>query len=420
MRVDISSPEFKADPFPFYARLRGTAPVHPVTLPDGRMAWLVTRYDDVAAVLKDDRFAKDKHNALSPEQHAQQPWMPSFFRPLTRNMLDVDAPDHTRLRGLVHKAFTPRLVEQMRGRVQALCDHSLDRTQGRGRVDLIREYAQPVPTTVIAEMLGVPVADRHRFQRWSQALLLAGASRWGVFLAIPQVWLFLRYVRRLIRARRAQARDDLVSALVQAEEAGQRLSEDELVAMIVLLLVAGHETTVNLIGSGMLALLQHPEQLERPRQDPGLMPSAVEELLRFTSPVETATERYARQEVTIAGVTIPRGGMVLAALASANRDERQFADPDRLDVTRAPNRHLAFGLGAHFCLGAALARMEGQIALATLLRRAPELRLAVDPGELRWRPGLVLRGLKALPVALGGPGATAMFQRRGESVALDR
>jgi cytochrome P450 PksS len=420
MSVDISSPEFKADPFPFYARLRATAPVYPVTLPDGRSAWLVTRYDDVAAVLKDDRFAKDKHNALSPAQHAQQPWMPAFFRPLTRNMLDVDAPDHTRLRGLVHKAFTPRLVEQMRGRVQALCDRSLDRARGRGRVDLIRDYAQPVPTTVIAEMLGVPVADRHRFQRWSQALLLAGASRWGVFLAIPHVWLFLRYVRRLIRARRALARDDLVSALVQAEEAGQRLSEDELVAMIVLLLVAGHETTVNLIASGTLALLQHPEQLERLRQDPSLMPSAVEELLRFTSPVETATERYARQEVTIAGVTVPRGGMVLAALASANRDERQFADPDRLDVARAPNRHLAFGLGAHFCLGAALARMEGQIALATLLRRAPGLRLAVDPGELHWRPGLVLRGLKTLPVVLGDPRPTVLSQYHSENVVLDR
>jgi cytochrome P450 PksS len=416
MKVDISSPEFKADPFPFYARLRATAPVHPVTLPDGRTAWLVTRYDDVAVVLKDDCFAKDRRNALSPEQLAREPWMPAFVRPLLRNMLDVDAPDHTRLRGLVHKGFTPRLVERMRERVQALCDRQLNRAHGRSRVDLIRDYAQPVPTTIIAEMLGVPVGDRHRFQRWSEALLVAGASRWGIFRAIPHVWLFLRYVRRLIRARRAQARDDLVSALVRAEEAGQRLSEDELVAMIVLLLVAGHETTVNLIGSGTLALLQHPEQMERLRRDPGLMPSAVEELLRFTSPVETATERYARQEMTIAEVTIPSGGMVVAVLASANRDERQFATPDRLDVTRAPNRHLAFGLGAHFCLGAALARMEGQIALATLLRRAPGLRLAVDPGALRWRPGLVLRGLKALPVAFDGPRSSVVSQHLSKTV----
>jgi cytochrome P450 PksS len=400
MKVDISSSAFKADPFPFYARLRATAPVHPVTLPDGRTAWLVTRYDDVAAVLKDERFAKDPLNALSPEQHARQPWIPAFARPLTRNMLDVDPPDHTRLRGLVHKAFTPRLIEGMRGRVQALCDRLLDRAQDRGRLDLIRAYAQPVPTTVISAMLGVPVADRHRFQRWSQALVLAGASRWGVVLAILPMWLFLRYVRQLIRARRTLPQDDLVSALVQAEEAGRQLSEDELVAMIVLLLVAGHETTVNLIGNGTLALLQHPEQLRKLRQDPGLIGSAVEELLRFTSPVETASERYARQDVTIAGVTVPRGGLVLPVIASANRDERQFADPDRLDVTRAPNRHLSFGLGAHFCLGAALARMEGQIALTTLLRRAPVLRLAVEPRALRWRPGLVLRGLEGLPVAI--------------------
>lgn len=400
MKVDISSPAFKADPFPFYARLRATAPVYPVTQPDGRTAWLVTRYDDVAAVLKDERFAKDPLNALSPQQHARKPWVPAFAHPLTRSMLDVDPPDHTRLRGLVHKAFTPRLVEQMRGPVQALCDRLLDRAQGRGRLDLIRAYAQPVPTTVIAAMLGVPVADRPRFQRWSQALLRAGASRWGILLVVPHVWLFLRYVRRLIRARRARPRDDLISALAQAEEAGQRLSEDELLAMIVLLLVAGHETTVNLIGSGTLALLEHPEQLRRLRQAPGLMPSAVEELLRFTSPVEMATERYARQDVPIAGVTVPSGGLVRAVIASANRDERQFADPDRLDVTRAPNRHLSFGLGAHFCLGAALARMEGQIALATLLRRAPELRLAVEPHALRWRAALVLRGLEGLPVAI--------------------
>jgi cytochrome P450 PksS len=400
MKPDISSAAFKADPFPFYARLRAEAPVYPVSLPDGRTAWLVTRYEDVAAVLKDERFAKDPLNALSAEQQARQPWIPAFARPLTRNMLDLDDPDHARLRGLVHKAFTPRLVERMRGRVQSLCERLLDRAQGRGRIDLIRCYAQPVPTTIIAEMLGVPAEDRHLFQRWSRALFAAGASRWGMLLAIPHIWLFLRYVRRLIRDRRTQPRDDLVSSLVQAEEAGGRLSEDELAVMVILLLVAGHETTVNLIGNGTLALLQQPEQLRKLRQDAGLMPSAVEELLRFASPVETATERYARQEVTIAGVTIPSGGLVLAAIASANRDGRVFADPDRLDITRTPNKHLSFGLGEHFCLGAALARMEVQIALSTLLRRTSGLRPAVAPRALRWRPGLVLRGLEGLPVAI--------------------
>jgi cytochrome P450 PksS len=289
----------------------------------------------------------------------------------------------------------------MRDRIQALTDELLTAVQARGRMDLIREYALPLPTTIIAEMLGVPVADRHKFQRWSKALVDAGASFWAMLWAIPNVWFFLRYLRKLIRARRAAPRNDLLTALVQAEEAGKQLSEDELLAMIVLLLVAGHETTVNLIGNGTLALLQHPDQLEKLHDDPSLIRPAIEELLRYGSPVETATERFARQDVTLAGVTIPSGGLVFAAIASANRDERYFPNPDALDITREPNKHLSFGLGAHFCLGAALARLEGQIAINTLLRRAWPLRLAVAPERLRWRRGLVLRGLQALPVTFG-------------------
>jgi cytochrome P450 PksS len=399
MNVNITSPEFKANPFPFYARLRAEEPVHRVGLPDGRSGWLVTRYDDVTAVLKDERFAKDVLNALTPEQLRKQPWMPAMFKPLTRNMLDLDDPDHARLRALVHKAFTPLLVERMRGRVEVLAEGLLDAVVQRGRMDLVRDYALPIPTTVIAEMLGVPVEDRHRFQRWSNVLVTMSGTTLGTLLALPSVWLFLRYIRKLVKMRRAAPRDDLISALVQAEEDGRRLSEDEMLAMIVLLLIAGHETTVNLIGNGTLALLEHPEQLDRLRRDPGLIRSAVEELLRFTSPVETATERYAREDVTIRGVTIARGELVLAALASANRDEAQFTNPDALDVTREPNRHLSFGLGAHYCLGAPLARLEGQIAINALLRRTPGLRLACTPGALKWRRGLVLRGLKALPVA---------------------
>jgi cytochrome P450 PksS len=324
-----------------------------------------------------------------------------MFMPLLRNMLDLDEPDHARLRALVNKAFTPRLVEQMRDRIQALTDELLTAVQGRGRMDLIREYALPIPTTIIAEMLGVPVADRHKFQRWSRPIVSSTPSTWGMVLIIPYVWAFLRYIRQLVRARRAAPRDDLLSALVQAEEAGEHLQEDELVAMVFLLLVAGHETTVNLIGNGVLALLEHPDQLERLREDPTLIKSAVEELLRYSSPLETATERYAREDVSLAGVTIPRGSLVFAVLASANRDERQFANPDQLDLAREPNKHLAFGLGGHYCLGAPLARLEGQLAINTLLRRARELRLAVAPAALRWRRGLVLRGLEALPLAVG-------------------
>lgn len=401
MDVNIAGPGHKADPYPFYARLRAESPVYRVTLPDRRPAWLITRYDDVVAALKDERLVKNKLAALSLEQAARQPWVPRMFRPLERNMLDLDPPDHTRLRALVHRAFTPRLVEQMRGRIQALADELLSTASGRGSMDLIRDYALPIPTTIIAEMLGVPDADRHRFHRWSRVIVSATPSGWGMIKAIPSAIAFLRYIRRLVTAKRAEPRDDLVSSLVQVEEAGEQLSEDELVSMVFLLLIAGHETTVNLIGNGMLALLGNPAEMTRLREDPTLIKSAVEELLRYDSPLETATERYAREDVTIAGVTIPRGGIVYAALASANRDERQFPDPDRLDIAREPNRHLSFGLGPHYCLGAPLARLEGQVAIGTLVSRLPNLRLAVERGSLRWRRGLVLRGLETLPVAFG-------------------
>src|SRR5262249_53469164 len=286
---------------------------------------------------------------------ANQRWFRKVFKALRRNMLHLDPPDHTRLRALVSKAFTPRLIEQMRDRIQRITDDLLGAALARGRMDLIRDYALPLPTTIIAEMLGVPVQDRHHFHRWSNAIVSAASSTWGLVKAVPNAWALMRYIRMTVRKRRAQPRDDLVSALARAEEAGDTLSEEELLGMVFLLLVAGHETTVNLIGNGTLALLDHPGEMEKLRADPGLIRPAVEELLRYTSPVELATERYARADVTVAGVTIPRGEMVLAVLASANRDERQFANPDALDVTREPNRHLAFGLGTHFCLGAPLA-----------------------------------------------------------------
>ena len=399
-RVDLASPAFKANPYPFYARLRAEEPVCSVLLPDKQVVWLVTRYDDVAMVLRDERFAKDKSRALAPEQLAKQPWVPALFRPLTRNMLDLDPPDHTRLRALVQKAFTPRVVEQVHARIQKLTEVLLDRAVERGRMDLVRDYALPIPTTIIAEMLGVPGEDRQKFHRWSRTIVQSNPSGWRMVRAIPNAVMFLRYIRKLVNARRARPQDDLVSALVQVEEEGDQLSEDELLAMIFLLLIAGHETTVNLIGNGTLALLEHPDQMEKLRNDLELVKPAVEELLRYSGPVETATERYTREDVTIANVRIPRGELVYAVLASANRDERQFANPDAVDITREPNRHLAFGLGIHYCLGAPLARLEGQIAFATLFRRISALRLAVPQNALRWRRGLTLRGLESLPVRL--------------------
>ena len=401
---DLASPAFKANPYPFYARLRAEAPVWPVALRDRRTAWLITRYEDVARVLKDDTFAKDKLNAMDPEQRAKTPWVPGFLKPLERNMLDLDDPDHVRLRALVSKAFTPRLIERLRGRIEALCEELLDdmerERKREGGTDLVAGYALPLPATVIAELLGVPAKDQARFHRWSNRLVSVSSGR-DMLRALPAALAFVRYLRNLVKRRRAEPEDDLITALIRAEEAGDKLSEDELLAMAFLLLVAGHETTVNLIASATLALLEHPEQTERLRRDPSLAKPAVEELLRYTSPVELATERYARKDTEIRDTRIPRGGLVLAVLGSANRDERHFEDPDVLDLARDPNRHLAFGRGGvHHCLGAPLARMEGQIALNAFLRRFPGARLDMAPEALRWRRGLFLRGLERLPLVL--------------------
>jgi cytochrome P450 len=401
---DLASPAFKANPYPFYSRLRAEAPVWSATLGDRRTAWLVTRYEDVARVLKDDTFAKDKLNAMDSEQRAKTPWVPGFLKPLERNMLDLDDPDHVRLRALVSKAFTPRLIERLRGRIEALCEELIDamerESKRKGGTDLVAGYALPLPAIVIAELLGVPAEDHARFHRWSNRLVSVSSGR-DMLRALPAALSFVRYLRKLVERRRADPEDDLITALIRAEEAGDKLSEDELLAMAFLLLVAGHETTVNLIASGTLALLEHLEQTERLRRDPSLVKPAVEELLRYTSPVELATERYARQDTEISDTRIPRGGLVLAVLGSANRDERHFEDPDVLDLARDPNRHLAFGRGGvHHCLGAPLARMEGQIALSAFLRRFPGARLATAPESLYWRRGLFLRGLEKLPLVL--------------------
>ena len=398
-QVDLFDPAFKANPYPTYARLRSTTPVHRTTLPDGRGVWLITRYDAVLAVLKDERFVKDWRNALTPEQLAQVPSIPEVMKPLSKNMLDTDPPDHERLRALVSKAFTPRLVERMRGRVQGIAGALLDAFEGRGEMDLIDDYAFPLPVTVIAELLGVPTEDRDRFREWSDAAVSGNASQeYMETILIPHMQAFTDYLRAMFEEKRRNPKDDLISALVQAEEAGDKLSEDELLGMVFLLLIAGHETTVNLIGNGVLALLEHPDQLQSLRGDPSLTKSAVEELLRYDGPVETSTERFAREDVAIGRTVIPKGEMVLVVIAAADHDPERFQEPDTLDIARTDNKHLAFGKGIHHCLGAPLARMEGQIAISTLFSRMPNLRLKGSPKSLNWRSGMILRGLKALPV----------------------
>ena len=395
--VNIVSAEFKADPFPFFARLRASDPVYRTTLPDKTPVWLIARYDDITALLRDERFTKSRRSALTKEQLRKLPWTPPMFRPLERNMLDLDPPDHTRLRSLVHKAFTPSLVEQMRSRTQAIADELLDRVVSTGEMDLIKDFALPLPMTIITEILGVPAKDHDKFHRWSQAVVSLSSPN-PTLRVIPGVWKFIRYLRQFFRLRRRDPQDDLVSALIKAEEAGDKLNEDELLAMVFLLLIAGHETTVNLIGSGTLALIDNPNEIRKLRSEPALVKPAVEELLRYTSPVLMTTERYALENAMVHGVAIPRGEMTLGVIGSANRDDTVFDNPNELQITREPNRHLSFGQGIHFCLGAPLARMEAQIAFSTLLRRLPDLRLKNPPHLLRWRPSMILRGLAALPV----------------------
>jgi cytochrome P450 PksS len=395
--INVTRPEFWANPYDHYTRWREDAPVYRAALSRNRWAWMVTRYDDVVALMKDERFAKEIARVKSETGSTQTPWLPGFLKPLARNMLDLDDPDHARLRNLVHKAFTPRVIEDMRGRLETLTHELLDRVQRGSPFDIVQCYALPVPMTVIIELLGIPHEDHAKFHHWSSGLVSA-ASAWDMVKAMPSLYMFMRYLRNLIKVRRNDLRDDLVSALIKAEEAGDSFSEDELLAMIVVLLIAGHETTVNLIASGTLTLLQHPEQLERLRSDQSLLKPAVDELLRFTSPVANATERYAIEDITLHGVSIKRGELVLGVLASANRDPLQFSQPDVLDLSRDPNRHLAFGTGIHYCLGAPLARLEGQIAFWNLIQRFPKLRLAADPSALKWRGGFAVRALKVLPV----------------------
>lgn len=387
---DLFSPAFKRDPFPTYAAMRRHHPVYPHAAPSGDTIWYITRYADVVAVLKDNA-----HFVKNPAPSRPQPATHHDY--INDNMLFADPPNHTRLRALVNQAFTPRRVADSAARIQAIANDLLD--AAAPTFDLIADFALPLPVRVICDLLGVPPADQAQVAAWSQAIVSPGSRNLSFRARKRQVRELVAYLRGLFAARQQQPQDDLITALVQAEEAGQRLTEAELSSMVVLLLVTGHETTVNLIGSGIWALLRHPEQMAWLRTNLGGMEMALEELLRFESPVETTTNRWVAHDLDFGGQTLRRGDIIRAALAAANRDETIFPNPDTLDLQRSPNRHLAFGHGSHYCLGAPLARLEGQIAFTTLLTRFPHLRLTVPPEALRWRSGVLLRGLEALPLA---------------------
>ncbi|GCE31713.1 cytochrome P450 [Dictyobacter alpinus] len=385
----LISQENKKDPHAFYAHLRATEPIFYV---QDLNTWIVTTYEDALLVLRDPRFTKDNRKIV-PSEKGLNP-MDETAAQMMRNMLMVDAPDHTRLRSLVSKAFTPRMIEQLRPRIQQIADELLDAVQDRGQMDLIADFAYPLPLTVILEMLGIPSDERQQFRTWTQAIVNVEDPQFRV----TSLQAFLGYIKTLVDKKRRYPEKDLVSSLAQVEENGDQLNENELISMIFLLIVAGHETTVNLLGNGTLALLQHQDQFQLLRREPALIPEAVEELLRYTAPVSLSDERWASEDIILHGQLIHKGDMVLAALISANADPHHIADGDTLDVTRHEKQHLAFGKGIHYCLGAPLARLEGQIAFATLLKRLPELRLADNAAKLTWVNNPMLRGLTSLPV----------------------
>lgn len=394
---DLFSPAFKANPFPTYAAMRQDAPVYPYRLREGGTIWFVTRYKDVEAILLDDkRFVKNwRKNFLSPEQRARRADAAAENRFIHNHLLSLDPPDHTRLRALVNKAFTPHIIGQMQHRIQAIAGTLLNSVQDKGEMDLIDAYAFPLPFLVIAELLGIPAAARDRLREWSNALVSPTSRQTGRRVKRELV----SYLRHLFDQRRQNPQNDLVTSLLQAEETGDTLSTEELFSMVTLLIVAGHETTTNFIGNSTLALLQHPRQLERFQNDPRLAGAAIEELLRFEGPIETSTTRWAAQDVNLRGQTIRRGHQVRVVIAAADRDAHFFANPGTLNLARSDNRHLAFGRGIHYCLGAPLARMEARIALQILWQRLPDLRLKVPADQLPWRTGLLLRGLQKMPVA---------------------
>ncbi|MDI1451329.1 cytochrome P450 [Polyangium sp. 6x1] len=370
----------------------------------------VSHYDAVLSALVDGRFSSDRRTAMTPEQREKLPPVIEELRLLSESLLSKDPPDHTRLRKLIQPSFSPRIMEVMRPRIQKLTDDLLDvaerAAEARGerapdrRMDLIEAFAYPMPVTVISDMLGIPLADRAQVKQWTENLVRADRRRVGGMDSdtIAKLRQFISYLRDLFVMKRQSPVEDMISDLLRAEEAGDKLSEDEVLSTVFLLYLAGHVTTVNLIGNGAFALFQHPTELAKLTADPSLAKGVVEETLRYWGPVDFVAARIAKEDVHLGGARIPKGEPVMVGLAAANRDPARFPNPNTYDITReGAERHVAFGKGIHLCVGAPLARVEGQIAFDTLFRRFPAMRLAVPPDEVRWNKSF-LRGLASLPV----------------------
>lgn len=396
--ININSKAFSANKYAYYQWLREEAPVY-----KGKLslisAYFVSRYEDCQFVLRDARFVRNRSTATGGSRVPIP--MPKSVAPLVESMIIEDDPEHRRLRNLVHKAFTPRAIAKLGERIEALTHELLDKAEAQGQVDLQKAFSLPIPVTVISEMVGVPDHEMSKFAN-GMKVLSDGLSGWSFFRTmfwdLPKLG---SYARELIARKRAEPQDDILSALITAEDEGEKLTEDEVVSMVFLLIIAGYETTVHLINNCVVTLLQHPQQLARLRAEPTLMESAIEEVLRYNGPIQGTKPHYTLEDVVLHGVTIPKGAMVMPLLGAANHDPAVFENPEQFDIGRSPNRHMGFGQGIHYCLGAPLARLETKIALTNLLARNPNLKLAIDPQDLTVQKIPMWHRYETVPVVLG-------------------
>ncbi|MCA0970563.1 cytochrome P450 [Halobacillus litoralis] len=392
----VYTSNFKVGAYPFYEHLRKTNPIFAMNEQNAQASWMVTKYDHVKELLKSPSFIKDQSKLFSNQNEENDSGEPNLFGNM---MLDVDPPDHTRLRKLVQPSFNPKTIKHLAPRIEQIAEELLDDIQDKSEpVDLIEDYAFPLPIIVISELLGVPTEDRNKFRKWSNTILAAQDEMNQDF--IQDVEAFTQYLTELFEKGSAHPEEDLVSQLIESQEDGDKLSRNELYSMVVLLIIAGHETTVNLIGNTMHALFEHPAQLEQVKEDHQLISGAIEEGLRYYSPVDFSTARWAGEDMEFHGQSIRKGDFVMASISSANRDEEKFEQADSFNITRERNAHVAFGFGIHFCLGAPLARLEGKIALEKLLERFPNINLDASRPSPQWRRVFLLRGLDSLPVQL--------------------
>ncbi|GGE61088.1 cytochrome P450 family protein [Priestia taiwanensis] len=398
--VDLCSAEFKHSSHEMYKEIRIHHPVCPVQFYLNKNAWLFTRYEDAMQMLKDPRISKDYHTA-SVEDEGEELLVAAGFEEseyLFNHMLNADPPNHTRLRAVSQKAFTPKAIARLEEKIRHIADDLLNKVELKQTINLVDDYSFPLPIIVICDLLGIPKEDRDKFRKWSNAIIDSSEDPEQIAENAILLKEFLEYLRAITAQKRQEPQEDLISTLIFAEEDGQRLNEKEIYSTLMLLIVAGHETTVNLITNTVLALLQHPDQFQLLKDNPSLLDSAIDESLRFYSPVELATERWASEAMTIHGQDIQKGDPIIVSIAAANRDERMFDNPDIFDITRKNNRHLSFGSGIHFCLGAMLAKLEAKIAVQTLINRFPSMQLAEK--EVEWRGNYLMRGLEKLELHL--------------------